>query len=955
MMNLTPKMLLKKLIDKRLNPDFSKVVISGISSDSKKIKKNFVFFALKGRKFDGKKFVGEAILKGAKVIIHSGNIIKKKNIYYIKVKNVKRLLNIAVNNFYNKQPKNIIAITGTNGKTSVADFYRQLMLLSKKKVATIGTLGVLYKKKIFNSKLTSPDLISTHDYLHKLKKKGVENVAIETSSHGLSQGRVDAIKFKTGIFTNFSQDHLDYHKTMANYFNAKMVLFKKYLSKKNSVILNNEEKVYKKIKKLCDKKKIKIILTNNKKIKIIFIKNLDNGQHIKFKHKSKYFDVKVPLIGKIQITNLIFSMIAANLSGIKMQKIIKNCNKIKQIEGRLKFIRKLKNNSKILVDFAHTPNALETVLKDLISHYNTKNISIVFGCGGDRDKTKRFLMGRIASKYCKKIYITDDNPRNENPKKIRIDIIKGINKKKDIFEISKRSDAIKFAIKNSSYKEIILVAGKGHENYQIYKNKKNIFSDSEIIKKTKFQKINLKLFNQNQNSKLLRELIKSKKKINFNQISINSKKISENNIFVGVKGKNYDGSNFAKDAISNGSKLVVVSKKLKNIQKGKVVIIKNTLGFLNKFAQKKRDRVSSKIIGITGSSGKTTLKNSLAEMLSLSGKTFYSPKSYNNKFGVPLSLSNLQFTDDYGVFEIGMSKKGEIKNLSKILKPDIGIITNIGNAHIENFNNQAQIASAKGELIQNIKEGGTIILNKDDKYFTYLKNLAKKNKKKVLSFGLYKNSDFYVFSRKNYLNVEYITFKLIDNFLQIKTKPLNDIQIKNLLCIFAVFNILGKEYDIIKNNIDKIKLLEGRGKIFKVKKYNKRFYLIDESYNSNPSANNTAIQGFSKLNIGKYNKYLILGDMLELGSKSKNFHKNLSTQINKSKINKLFVYGNDVLTTFKHVDKIKRGTIFQNFKDIDEILPHFINNNDYIMVKGSNATQIHNFSKNLLKGKINAL
>ena len=375
--------------------------------------------------------------------------------------------------------------------------------------------------------------------------------------------------------------------------------------------------------------------------------------------------------------------------------------------------------------------------------------------------------------------------------------------------------------------------------------------------------------------------------------------------------------------------------------------VKNVIKFLNDFALKKRINSLAKIIAITGSAGKTSLKNLLKDLLQNFGETLSSPKSYNNHFGVPLSLSNLKIKHKYGVFEVGMSKAGEINALSKMIKPDIGLITNIGEAHIENFRNLRGIADAKSELINNIRENGTIILNRDDKYFNFLERKAKLKKIKTISFGMSKKSNIYPTKIiRNSRNIKMLV-KVDNQFLNLETKDLN---IYNILSSIAVLKKLNLNLSEISKIFKNFQPTEGRGKIHNILRYKKKFKLIDESYNSNPLSLKNAINNFNAIKKQNFKKYLLLGDMLELGKKSDDLHKNLSKVINNSDIDKVFIKGIKTLTTYKNINIKKRGNIFQQEEDIDLTFKNIISNNDYLMIKGSNATGLSNFSKRMIKG-----
>ena len=515
-------MLLKKII-KSTTIDIKKINIEGLSLDSRKIKKNYLFFAEKGTKFNGADYILNAIRKGASAVVCDINCkIKNIKVPIIKVQNIKETIAEACKTFYRLKPKNIIAITGTNGKSSVAEFYHQILSAQKIPVASIGTLGIKTNNKTTRTNLTTLDIISLHKELTKIKALGIDNVILEASSHGLKQGRLNGLKFKTAIFTNFSQDHLDYHKNMKHYLNAKLILFSKVL-KKNYIITDNEIKEFAKIKKISKKKNLNLftIGKKNSTIEIKIVKPNDNFQSIVLKYNKKNYAVKIPLIGLFQIKNLFMSILAAQLSGLNIKKILHFIKNIKEVNGRLQLIKTIPNQTKIFIDYAHTPDALETTLKTLKEHYKIKP-DVVFGCGGERDKKKRSKMANVCEKNAKQIYITDDNPRNENPRLIRKMIISGFSKKLTFSEIPSRDKAIKTAIIKSKPNSIILIAGKGHETTQVYKKKIINISDKEIIKNINIKKIKFdnKKYNKIFNAGIIKKIVK-KNNLRFEGVSIN--------------------------------------------------------------------------------------------------------------------------------------------------------------------------------------------------------------------------------------------------------------------------------------------------------------------------------------------------------------------------------------------------------------------------------------------------
>ena len=945
-------MLLKKII-RNLTIDTQKINIEGLSLNSKQIKKNYLFFAIKGTKYNGEDYIFSAIRKGACAIVCNVNCqIKNTKIPFIKVKNINETITQACKVFYQEKPKNIIAITGTNGKSSVAEFYHQILSAKKIPVASIGTLGIKVKNKVTATNLTTLDIISLHRELTKIKKAGIDNVILEASSHGLAQGRLNGLNFKTAIFTNFSQDHLDYHKNMKNYLNSKLILISKLLQKKNYIITDNEIPEFLKLKKIAKKNNLNLLSIGKKNSTIQFktIEPNGNFQNIVFRHKRKDYRVKIPLIGLFQIKNLFMSILAAKISGLSIKKILTVIKTIKEVNGRLQLIKTIPNQTKIFIDYAHTPDALETTLKTLKHHYNTKP-DVVFGCGGERDKNKRSKMANVCEKNAGKIYITDDNPRNESPIKIRKMILSGFSQKLTINEIPSRHKAIKTAVISSKPNNIILIAGKGHEVTQTYKNRIIKISDKKIVKNinVKRLKFNKKNYNKIFNASIIKKII-TKNKFRFKGVSINSKKVKKNNLFIAIKGKNHDGHFFVKEALKNKANLCVVQKNINRFDKKKLIKCSSTINFLNKLAILKRSRANLKVIAITGSSGKTSLKTLLGKTLSKYGKTYFSQKSYNNHIGVPLSLCNLEDDHKYGVLEIGMSNEGEIRNLSNLVKPNIAIITNIGEAHIENFQNLGGVAKAKSEIIENIEKDGYLILNGDDRYFNYLSRIAKKKKINVLSFGKLNKFDAWLVKNKMYKNYSSLHFNVLNKNIHIKVKNINSLIVSNILSTLLVLHILDLDLAKKINFSDYSQLVDGRGKTHKISRYKKRFHLIDESYNANPSSVKNAIINFSNIKINHGKKFLLLGDMLELGKKSGNYHKNLAHFINRSDIDKLFVFGENAFKTYQKTYKAKQGNILQKLNDFDEIFSATINKDDYLMIKGSNATGLNRLSKIIISG-----
>ncbi|MDA7577327.1 UDP-N-acetylmuramoyl-L-alanyl-D-glutamate--2,6-diaminopimelate ligase [Candidatus Pelagibacter sp.] len=924
---------------------YKKFFFSGISFDSTQIKKNNIFFAIKGNKIDGNDFISSAISNGAKIIVTEKKINGlKDSILFIQSKNIRKLLAEISFKINNKIPNNIIAVTGTNGKSSIADFYYQILDLNNKKVASIGTLGIKSKKYKKDLSNTTIDPIQLSKILSNLKKQNINNVIMEASSHGLSQNRLDGLLFNTGIFTNLSQDHLDYHKNIKNYLRAKLYLFEKLIKKEGNIITDEKIPEFKKIKNIASNKNLNFFSLLDKKNNFQFLSHQYEGesQLLEIKYNNSIHKIKLNLIGKVQFKNVLMAVIASIKSGINIKNILNTIKKIKPVDGRFERIGRIKNNSKVILDYAHTPDALKTCLKNIKEQFPDKKITLLFGCGGNRDQNKRAKMGKIADFFSDKIYLTDDNPRQEQPSKIRKDIKKGIKKQK-VLELSNRAKAIREAIKHLNTGEILLVAGKGHEKVQEIGLKKNFFSDKQII----LDAIKIKNLALSNNLKvnILNELSEKKKissKISLKKVRINSREIKKDDVFFAIKGIKNDGNKFITEAFKKKASIAVVNKIEKKINISRQIKVKDSLKFLTKSSELYRENIKTKIIAITGSCGKTTLKELLGNSLNQLSKVGISPKSYNNKYGVPLSLFNLDQKNNYGVLEIGMDKKNEIDYLSKIIKPDVSVITNINYAHAKNFKNIKQIALAKSEIINNTKINGFIVLNADDNFYTLHKKIAIERKLKILSFGINnQNANIKLTSIKKIANKFKATIRInnLKTYFFISNNFQNNVL--NILAALAVMSIFFDISKLKKNIFIGFKTPMGRGDITKIRINNKKLNLIDESYNSNPLSLKSAILNFHKIKINKGKKYLLLGDMLELGKHSKKLHQTIGKIIDNTNIHKVFVRGSKVLFTYNSISKTKKGRILNNNSQIIDLIKNDLNNNDYLMVKASNATGLN--------------
>jgi len=468
--------------------------IKAVEIDSRKCKAGCLFVAYQGLNVDGHDYIDDAVKNGARFILVKSGFVEKTNEYdnviFISHDDPKSILSKILSIFYKDKPEYIAFVTGTNGKSSVACFVSQLWRLLGYKAASIGTLGI-QKNDIteFGGGLTTPDIVTMHKELCELKNLGYQYVVIETSSHGLDMGRLSGIESNISAFLNITRDHLDYHGDFESYFKAKLQIFD-YLKENNSAsLINSDIKEFELINEHLTKK----ILNSNVKnltfgkkgnyIKLLKSSLSLSGRNVVIEYNNNEYEFFFPFLNHFQVSNLLCAMSIVLHSGMNIEKIISGISGIKNVPGRMELASISKNNDvPIYVDYAHTPDALDNILKSCREYVNSTNgkIILVFGCGGDRDKGKRKIMGKIASDNADLVIVTDDNPRTENPDDIRNDIISECSKAENI---SSRESAVYRAIELSAKGDIVIIAGKGHEKYQIVGSIKIEFDDVSVVKK----------------------------------------------------------------------------------------------------------------------------------------------------------------------------------------------------------------------------------------------------------------------------------------------------------------------------------------------------------------------------------------------------------------------------------------------------------------------------------------
>lgn len=460
---------------------FADVPLAGIAADNRRVREGYAFFAMPGTKVDGAQFISAAVAAGAMAVVGAGERPRDLDrvVLYLRAPDMRRALSKAAAYFFPQQPQTIVAVTGTAGKTSVAEFTRQIFAACGRQAASLGTLGLIGPEGADYGSLTTPDPITLHRTLDRLAMDGVTHLAMEASSHGLDQARLDGVRLTAAGFTNLGRDHLDYHPTIEDYFAAKMKLFERLLPPGAPAIINfdGDRGAEAAVAAELAGRHAVTVGRRGQDITLLEVTPHGFGQEISFRYRGADYQVHVPLMGAFQIENALVAAGFALELGETPEAVVAALGALKGVPGRLERVGAF-NAAPVFVDYAHKPEALSYALSALRPFVSGKLI-VVFGCGGDRDPGKRPIMGRIAAEKADLVLVTDDNPRSEDPAAIRAAVLAGC---PGGVEIGDRAEAIREGIERLEPGDALLIAGKGHETGQIIGSETHPFSDHDVAR-----------------------------------------------------------------------------------------------------------------------------------------------------------------------------------------------------------------------------------------------------------------------------------------------------------------------------------------------------------------------------------------------------------------------------------------------------------------------------------------
>ncbi len=837
------------------------IEFEGIQEDSRHVKPGQIFIAIRGLRSDGHEHVVSAAEKGAVAAIVE-ELVPSAKIPQIVVPNTSEALGEA-EAYLAGNPANglqIVGITGTNGKTTTSFLLESMLKASGAIPGIIGTVSYRFAGKDKPAPYTTPTPRILQETLSEMKSAGCTHIIMEVSSAALSMRRLAGIQLDVAAFSNLSQDHLDVHGSMEEYQAAKALLFSRRLKVDGKAIVNIDDSAGEAMLSAASTS-TKLRVSRSNAAAEICTQNESStiaGISASFKTPRGLIPVKAPsLLGDYNVENLALAIGICEALNISFDAIADGIYSLDGVPGRVERVKNDKTLN-VLVDYAHTPDALESVLSAL-RPLTKGRLICVFGCGGDRDPSKRPAMGKAVADHADLAIVTSDNPRTEEPQSIIDMILPSV--PDPFFVHPNRRIAIQEAIYEATPIDVVLIAGKGHEDYQIIGEKKTHFDDREEARTAIETR---PTYAAKACSEVSGGTITGPDGSVFSRVVIDSRKTAPGDLYVAIKGETFDGHSFTKQAVDAGATGVLVENGRIGELKGQVCAIEtpDPRLALGQIAGMTRQQASIPVVAVTGSSGKTTTKELIRYALGEAGPVLATKGSMNNETGVPLTLLKLRSYHRYAVIEMGMRALGDIDYLCQFTEPTVGVVTNIGTAHVGVVGSVDKIRTGKAEVFP--KTGTAVFPSNDDG----LRKIAGKSERRI-SFGYEKNADVQIKSYRPIDLGSVVELSAFGKHLTVKLGMIGRHNALNAACAIAVAEATGVDTEVAALGISKAKPAAMRGQVELVKGRN----VLVDCYNANPASMKAALNML--VETASTTPFAILGDMLELGDSAEEAHRQL--------------------------------------------------------------------------------
>jgi len=935
---------LTDLLPSHTGPD---PIITGLTADSRQVKPGFLFAALPGSRTDGRSFIPAALAAGAvAILVPDGTNIDglPDAVALIQAPHPRRRLALLAAAFAGAQPETMVAVTGTNGKTSTAWFFRKIMGTLGHRAAAIGTLGVIADGWDNQGGLTTPDPVALHAILAKLAGMGVTHASLEASSHGLDQERLDGVALKAAAFTNLTRDHLDYHRDMEAYAAAKRRLFSELLHDDSYAVIDMDSDWSPYFAEAATQHGRRLITTGaaGNDIRLIEARPTPTGQDLRLTLFGRDVSVALPLAGRFQAHNALSALGLAIAIGEDADRALAALASLDGVPGRLQRVAERTNGAAIFVDYAHTPDALETVLRALKPHASGRLVAL-FGCGGNRDPGKRGLMGSIAGRLADAAIVTDDNPRDESPAAIRAAILGGC---LGGVEIGDRHAAIRTAVAGLGPGDVLVIAGKGHETGQIVGDTVLPFDDcaearAAVAAADGHVGSDDPLWSAAEAAEATSGSLSGRTWTALG-VSIDSRSIRPGDLFVALVGPLHDGHDHVAAALEAGAAAAIVSRRPEGVvEDAPLLLVADTTAALTALARAARARSNARIAAITGSVGKTGTKEMLGLALAELGPTHTTAGNLNNHYGVPLSLARMPRDAAFAVFELGMNHPGELTPLSALVRPHVAIITSVEAVHLEFFASTEEIADAKAEILSGLEPNGIAVLPRDNRHFHRLAGAAAILGHKTRSFGNHIDST----ARLLDCGIDpgsTAVFALIgERAMAYRVGVPGQHWALNSLAVLLAVEALGADPVGAARTLAAMTAPKGRGQRKRLPFGSGNIELIDESYNASPVSMAAAIATLASSRPAKgARRIAVLGDMLELGEDSPALHVGLAEAIETWGIDLVYTAGPLMSHLHRALDAARRGGHADSAEAVIPLVLEGLRPGDVVMVKGSAGSRM---------------
>lgn len=910
--------------------------VTALCYDSRQVQAGSVFVAIEGFCTDGHRFIPQALASGASVIVCQRP--PEQKIDYVLVESSRLALAQLSANWFGHPAKQmkLIGVTGTNGKTSVTTILKSVLEQTVgAKVGLIGTIANQIGDQVIPTERTTPESYEVQRLLAQMAEAGCTHVVMEVSSHALALQRVAGMEFDVGVFTNLTEDHLDFHKTMEEYAKAKAILF----GHCNRSVCNFDDPYAQQMIASAKGEVCTFSLEKPADLRGSNVELKADGVELDVKWKQETCHAKIGIPGTFTAYNLLAVMGAGLMLGIPLPDLAAALEKARGVAGRMEVVPTFGAGFTVIIDYAHTPDALENVLKSVRSFCKGRLIT-VFGCGGDRDPIKRPIMGRIGVEGSDLAVITSDNPRTEKPDAIIKDILQGVKDyKKDYQVIENRREAIAWAVEQARPDDLIVLAGKGHETYQIIGTKKQHFDEREEVAKALSQRLQ-------KDSRLERITLRQAalwcsgtvapqfEEMTFAGATMDTREIQPGQLFVAVAGEKRDGHDFAAQAICAGAAAVLAQKKLD--ASIPAIYVPDTLKALGELGRVCRRQRGLTVVGITGSVGKTTTKEMTASILQTTYPTARTSRNFNNHIGLPLTILNAKKDCRMAVLEMGMNHFGEMSYLTSIATPDIAVITNIGTMHIENLGSRQGILEAKLEILEGLQPGGRAVFNGDE---PMLWNLKAARQPAPVYFGIH-NPECQVRAYDVEQSDGGISFGVrgLGQDFHLYLPVEGEHNVYDALAAITVGMLLKVKSVKIQEALATFRNTGMRQKIYE----QNGFTIIEDCYNAGPESMEAALSVLAAHKT-RGRRIAVLGDMLELGACSGAEHYRIG-RLSVGQADLIFTYG-------KNGDRVISGAVtggmdkkrlgsFTTHEALCETLVRLAKPGDVLLFKGSRGMKM---------------